>query len=149
GLVKIRNGKTARQTSFSAGLRPCRKSVGLATPGNAAKIGHGSGGEQRLPSKFHNSSFRNLSRAFMQSPFKIFRKHQKVVLAGLTLMAMIGFGLGDTLIKMVKTGPSQRAAKIAVETNIGNLTQSQMSMLMYRRTTIHRFIDAAYEASHP
>lgn len=85
----------------------------------------------------------------MQSPFKIFRKHQKVVLAALTLMAMIGFGLGDTLIKMVRTGPSQQAAKIAVETNVGNLTQSQMNMLMYRRRMIQRFIVDAVVASQP
>ncbi len=85
----------------------------------------------------------------MQSPFKIFRKHQRVVLAGLTLMAMIGFGLGDTLMKMVgRTGGSQ-AAKNVVETNIGSLSQVAMRQLVIHRRMVHRFVAAAYQGSHP
>ncbi len=85
----------------------------------------------------------------MQSPFKIFRKHQKVVLAGLTLMAMIGFGLGDILTKMGRTGGSRQASKDVVETNVGSLSQIEMSHLVMRRTTLHRFVVSAYFASHP
>jgi hypothetical protein len=85
----------------------------------------------------------------MQSPFKIFRKHQKIVLAGLTLMAMIGFGLGDVLQKMGRSGGSQQATRDVVETNVGGLSQMELSHLRMQRTSLHRFIEAAYEVSHP
>ncbi len=85
----------------------------------------------------------------MQSPFKVFRKHQKIVLAGLTLMAMIGFGLGDVLTKMGRSGRSSQASKDVVETNIGNLSQMEMSQLVAQRALVHRFIVLAYIASHP
>src|SRR5262245_58397797 len=84
----------------------------------------------------------------MQSPFKIFRKHQKIILAGLTLMAMIGFGIGDTLIRMVRVGSANRAVKNEVETNIGSLSQQQMHNLMMQRTMLQRFIAMAYQKSH-
>src|SRR5262245_37530839 len=84
----------------------------------------------------------------MQSPFKIFRKHQKVILAGLTLMAMIGFGIGDTLVRMVRVGASNRAIKNEVETNIGSLSQLQMHNLMVQRTNLQKFIGMAYQKSH-
>jgi len=85
----------------------------------------------------------------MQSPFKIFRKHQKVVLAGLTLMAMIGFGLGDVLTKMGRGGGSRQTSKDVVETNVGSLSQIAMSNLIMQRKALHRFIEAAFQASHP
>lgn len=86
----------------------------------------------------------------MQSPFKVFRKHQKVVLAGLTLMAMIGFGLGDTLMKMAgRFGGSQQGVKDVVETNVGNLSQIQMNNLIVHRRNLQRFIMMAFQRSHP
>lgn len=86
----------------------------------------------------------------MQSPFKIFRKHQKVVLAGLTLMAMIGFGLGDVLQKMGgRSGGPQQVTKDVVETNVGGLSQIAMSNLVTHRTIVQRFIAAAFQTSHP
>jgi hypothetical protein len=85
----------------------------------------------------------------MQSPFKVFRKHQKIVLAGLTLMAMIGFGLGDVLTKMGRGGSGRASSKDVVETNIGSLSQMEMSQLVAQRSVVHRFIVLAYFASHP
>lgn len=85
----------------------------------------------------------------MQSPFKIFRKHQKVVLAGLTLMAMIGFGLGDTLMKIGTKGAGSQAGKNVVDTSIGGLSQLEMQTLVFHRREIHRFIGSAYQKSHP
>jgi hypothetical protein len=84
----------------------------------------------------------------MQSPFKIFRKHQKVILAGLTLMAMIGFGIGDTLVRMVRVGAANRAIKSEVETSIGNLSQMQMHNLLVQRTNLQKFIGIAFQKSH-
>jgi hypothetical protein len=84
----------------------------------------------------------------MQSPFKIFRKHQKIILAGLTLMAMIGFGIGDTLVRMVRVSSANRAIKDEVETNIGSLSQVQMHNLMMRRMNLQKFVSMAYQKSH-
>ena len=85
----------------------------------------------------------------MQSPFKIFRKHQRVVLAALTLMAMIAFGLGDTLMKWGRVGGSQPGTKNVVETNIGNLSQAEMQRMVMNRRAVHRFIGVAFQKSHP
>ena len=47
----------------------------------------------------------------MQSPFKIFRKHQKVVLAGLTSDGHDRVRLGDTLMKMVRQDGGSQASQ--------------------------------------
>ena len=62
--------------------------------------------------------------------------------------ALILFGIGDTLIKMVG-GPGPQGNKVVVETNIGKLTQLQMHNLMQQRKIVHRFVALAYARSHP
>ncbi len=85
----------------------------------------------------------------MQSPFKIFRKHQKIVLAGLTLMAMIGFGLGDIFQRMAgRIGGSAQASTNLVDTNIGGLSQLEMHNLIARRRAVRTFIGMAWQRSH-
>lgn len=85
----------------------------------------------------------------MQSPFKIFRKHQKVVMAVMVFVALILFGIGDTLMKMVGNTGGPQGSKVVVATNIGKLTQLQMHNLMQQRKIIHRFVQMAYIRSHP
>src|SRR5690242_6767521 len=85
----------------------------------------------------------------MQSPFKIFRKHQKVALAALTLMAMIGFGLGDVIRQMGNPSRGQREEHVVFETNVGNLTEVTIYHLSAERRTLRRFIDEAFARSHP
>jgi hypothetical protein len=85
----------------------------------------------------------------MQSPFKIFRKHQKLLLAAATLMAMIAFTLGDIVRQMSGGRGGQREAKVIFETNIGNLNEVTIFNLSSQRKILHRFIARAYERSHP
>src|SRR5260370_39547561 len=85
----------------------------------------------------------------MNSPFKIFRKHQKGVMVVMVFAALILFGIGDTLIKMVSPRGGPQGSKVVVETNIGKLTQLQMHNLMQQRKIIHRFVQMAYARSHP
>ncbi|MGE5194595.1 MAG: hypothetical protein ACM3U2_19050 [Deltaproteobacteria bacterium] len=84
----------------------------------------------------------------MQSPFKVFRKHQKVILAGLTLMAMIGFGLGDIFYRMGRFGSSAQGSTNVVDTNIGGLSQIEMQNLVFRRQNLQRFLAVAWQRSH-
>jgi|GEM_PF-6597949 len=85
----------------------------------------------------------------MQSPFRVFRKYQKEVMAVMVFVALILFGIGDTLMKMVGGPSGPRGSKVLVETNIGNLTQMQMQTLMQKRRIIQRFIQTAFMRSHP
>ncbi len=85
----------------------------------------------------------------MNSPFKIFRKHQKGVMVVMVFAALILFGIGDTLLKMVGNTGGTQGGKVVVETNIGKLTQRQMHNLMQQRKIVHRFVATAYARSHP
>ena len=85
----------------------------------------------------------------MQSPFKIFRKHQKVALAAVTLMAMIAFGLGDVIRQMSGPSASQREGRVVFETNIGNLTEMKIHQLAGQRRVVHRFIGNAFMTANP
>ncbi|HEY3966068.1 MAG TPA: hypothetical protein VGM05_16025 [Planctomycetaceae bacterium] len=84
----------------------------------------------------------------MQSPFKIFRKHQKVALAAVTLMAMIAFGLGDVIRQMSGPSSTQREGKVVFETNIGNLTEVTIHRMAAERRIVHRFIADAFMAAN-
>lgn len=85
----------------------------------------------------------------MNSPFKIFRKHQKGVMVVMVFAALILFGIGDTLLKMVGNTGGPQGSKVVVETNIGKLTQLQMHNLMQQRKIVQRFVALAYARSHP
>ncbi len=85
----------------------------------------------------------------MQSPFKIFRKHQKGVMVVMVFAALILFGVGDIFIRMQRSGASRASGKPVVETTAGSLTQAAMSNLIAQRRFVHRFIAAAYQKSHP
>jgi hypothetical protein len=86
----------------------------------------------------------------MQSPFKIFRKHQKVAMAILFIMCMIGFGVGDTILKMFGSGSrGPTEGKVVVETNVGNLSQRELNNLRGERRTVERFIVEAFIRANP
>jgi hypothetical protein len=84
----------------------------------------------------------------MQSPFKILRRFQKVVLAFLALMAMIAFGVGDQLMKMVSMGRGAHGAVI-METNAGDLTQIGLRELAQNRRLANTFMYKALVAVNP
>ncbi len=52
----------------------------------------------------------------MASPFKFFRKNQKLWLAGLTIVAMGGFVVLPTVVQMMGDGGYAAAARKAVVT---------------------------------
>jgi hypothetical protein len=85
----------------------------------------------------------------MQSPFRIFRKHQKGVMVVLVFTAVILFTVGDSVLKMASGTGGPQGSKVVVETNIGKLTQLQMHNLMQQRKIVNRFIQTAYARSHP
>lgn len=74
----------------------------------------------------------------MKSPFAIMRKHQRTLLAGVTLLAIIVFVLGDSLSRSQSNGVA--ADKVVVETDAGDLTTNQINQLNNRRQTANRFI---------
>lgn len=84
----------------------------------------------------------------MQSPFKILRRFQKVVLAFLALMAMIAFGVGDQLMKMVSMGRGGQGTVI-METNAGDLTQIGLRELTINRHLANTFMYKAALAVNP
>lgn len=84
----------------------------------------------------------------MASPFKVFRQHQKWVLAGLTVMAMIAFGVGDIVLRMTR-GRSAEGGEVVVEINTGGLNQMAINRLLNHRRVANQFLSAAYRVSHP
>jgi len=86
----------------------------------------------------------------MQSPFKIFRKHQKVAMVILFIMCMIGFGVGDTILKMFGSGGrGPQEGKVVVETSVGNFTQRELNHMRGERRTVQRFIVEAFLKANP
>lgn len=84
----------------------------------------------------------------MQSPFAIFRKHQRAGMVVLTLMAMFAFVFLDTFNKGTNTGGG-RDEVWAVETRVGGLTEIELQGLIEQRTRANRFVQAAFYQSHP
>jgi hypothetical protein len=67
----------------------------------------------------------------MASPFTIFRKNQKLLLAGLTLMAMFSFVFLDVLTRFGggRGGSSAQADDVVVTTSEGALTESDLDVI--------------------
>lgn len=82
----------------------------------------------------------------MESPFKFFRKHQKAVLAFLTLMAMVGFTAGDVVVRMAGFSGRSRT-DVMVESNVGKLSSQDVANLQRRRYAANMFVARAAVAS--
>lgn len=82
------------------------------------------------------------------SPFAIFRKHQKVLMVALTLMAMFAFVFLDAIQKNARSR-SRTASDTAVQTNAGNLSQVELSNLVARRQAANQFVERVFVATHP
>ena len=63
--------------------------------------------------------------------------------------ALILFGIGDTLMKMVGNTGGPQGGRVVVETNIGKLTQLQMHNLMQQRKIVYRFLGSAFVRGNP
>ena len=75
----------------------------------------------------------------MASPFRIFRKHQKVLIATLGLMAMIAFVFLP--IVMDRIGQQSVANPVVVKTKkFGNITQRELEFMRGRRQKVLNFL---------
>ena len=78
----------------------------------------------------------------MASPFAVFRRNQKVLLAIVAISAMVAFVFLDPLMKYI--GPSQKVENpVVVETKYGALTHSQLDQLLQQRQIVERFLRMA------
>ena len=76
----------------------------------------------------------------MASPFRVFRRHQKVMIAVLCGMAMVAFVFAPLLLDMF----GERRAKdpVAVRTaRFGDITESQLGYMINTRHALRNFIE--------
>jgi hypothetical protein len=74
----------------------------------------------------------------MASPFRTFRKNQKVWMAGVTIMAIIAFVfLGSSSMQNIGRGGRESAA---IQTKYGSLTQSQINSQREQRRVLLEFV---------
>jgi tRNA A-37 threonylcarbamoyl transferase component Bud32 len=89
----------------------------------------------------------------MESPFKIFRKYQKQMMAAMVVLAMFAFVLGDALSRLFgNRAPRSEVATDAVVT-IGadneKLTRAEINRMIGRRRVANEFIGKAVIAARP
>ena len=72
----------------------------------------------------------------MASPFKVFRKHQKLMLAGLTILAMFSFVFLGSIADIMGTRQTQNPVVVRTS-KYGKLTQRD---LFYRRQDHRSFL---------
>ncbi|REK10287.1 MAG: hypothetical protein DWQ37_16945 [Planctomycetota bacterium] len=78
----------------------------------------------------------------MASPFSVFRRNQKVMLAFVAIAAIGAFVFLQPLMQYIG-GSSRSANPVVVETKYGDLTASQLQALLAQRNVVDRFLRAA------
>jgi hypothetical protein len=73
------------------------------------------------------------------SPFAVFRRNQKILLATVGIAAMVAFVFLDPVMRYF-SGPVQQANPVVVETNYGNLTRDQLDNLEFSRELVNQFL---------
>jgi len=76
----------------------------------------------------------------MASPFTVFRKHQKLMLAILTILAMFGF----VFLPIILQGMGMRSVKnpvIVSTTRFGDLKEYDLYQMIQQRQSVRRFLD--------
>ena len=76
----------------------------------------------------------------MASPFSVFRKNQKMWMAGITIMALIAFVFLSGPVKNSFTGPGGRDEPVVRTTKFGNITGGQLQMLTQNRAIFVEFL---------
>jgi hypothetical protein len=81
----------------------------------------------------------------MASPFRIFRKYQKTLLAVACVLLMFVFVLGSSLRSLISRkssggNPNRHPTAVAVSWDGGKLTNQELSMLVYKRQLVNRFL---------
>ncbi|MHC4398378.1 MAG: hypothetical protein ACYTG0_01720 [Planctomycetota bacterium] len=80
----------------------------------------------------------------MASPFKVFRKHQKLMLALLAVLAMFGFVILPAVLQGQGSGASANPV-VATTSEYGDLMRSELSVLRQRRLLAIRFFEQLRE----
>lgn len=75
----------------------------------------------------------------MASPFAVFRRNQKILLATAGIMAIVAFVFFDPLARYLSGGRKQQNP-IVVETNFGDLTRNELENLKFSRELVDRFL---------
>jgi len=82
----------------------------------------------------------------MASPFKVFRKNQKLWVAGLTILAMFGFVFLPTILQIMGGGSGTNP--VAFESTYGNLRERELQMLRERhQRTMGILVDLSQTAT--
>jgi hypothetical protein len=81
------------------------------------------------------------------SPFSLLRRNQKIMLAVLTLMAMVAFVFLDPVMRYLSRGRGQGENPIVVETNFGDFRSHDLQNLVYQRQLVEQFIARVIEQS--
>jgi len=80
----------------------------------------------------------------MRSPFSFFRRHQKLMLAGLGVLAMFGFVILPVILEGLQVAP-QRNILVATS-RLGNVRESTLAELMRQRGVALRFLNVVADA---
>lgn len=84
----------------------------------------------------------------MQSPFKLFRKHQRWIMVAVTVLIMISFGVGSIMTQMIRSGRNP-GDDVVIETDAGNLSRVKLQELTRRRYLANLFMFRAVLAVEP
>ena len=79
----------------------------------------------------------------MASPFTIFRKHQKVLIVVLGLMAMVAFVFLPIILKSIQSGGQPGNPTVVTTDQFGDLTERQIRNLLAQRQIVLQFVQRA------
>ena len=84
----------------------------------------------------------------MASPFSVFRKNKKVLIAATAILAIFAFVLADVLVRMVGRGPEQNPVLVRTA-RYGDLRWQQIDHMMTRRNQLRAFLErVVWEATN-
>jgi len=84
----------------------------------------------------------------MASPFALFRKNQKILMAVFGMMAMIAFVFIDSMGNTKQQDPNDVRNKIVAETNDLKISEVDLDIATHNRQTVHRFLSQALAAAN-
>ncbi len=79
----------------------------------------------------------------MRSPFTFFRRHQKVLLAGLGVLAMFGFVILPVIVEGLQVSPARNI--VVATSRYGTIRESTLAELMRQRGVMLRFLNVVGE----
>lgn len=80
----------------------------------------------------------------MRSPFSFFRRHQKLMLAGLGVLAMFGFVILPVILEGLRVTPQRNI--VVATSKLGNVRESTLAELMRQRGVALRFLNVVADA---